>query len=89
MNAPSTAQSCTLRPLRRDDLDQLVGIDKAHTGNARRRFMEKRLAAAVASPVLGAQRSTAPSLKPFELDEVTIEQLQAGLASGRLSAVYA
>jgi len=50
MNAPSTAQSCTLRPLRRDDLDRLVGIDKAHTGNGRRRFMEKRLTAAMECP---------------------------------------
>ena len=50
MNASPASQTFPVRPLRRDDLERLVSIDKAHTGNARRRFMEKRLAAAVERP---------------------------------------
>lgn len=40
----------TVRPLRPDDLDRVIAIDRAHTGSARRRFMEKRLAASQATP---------------------------------------
>lgn len=48
----STAQVSArgVRPLGGSDLDRIVTIDRAHTGQSRRRFFEKRLAAAEARP---------------------------------------
>jgi len=39
-----------VRPLKADDLDRMIAIDRGHTGHARRRLFEKRLAAATARP---------------------------------------
>jgi hypothetical protein len=39
-----------IRCLGLDDLEQIVAIDRTHTGRARRRFFEKRLEAAKAHP---------------------------------------
>lgn len=39
-----------VRPLRADDLERMIAIDRAHAGRPRRRFFEKRLAAANANP---------------------------------------
>jgi ribosomal protein S18 acetylase RimI-like enzyme len=50
MNKRLVPPSLKIRPLRFDDLERVIAIDKAHTGGARRRFMEKRLAAAAAAP---------------------------------------
>lgn len=44
-------------------------------------------AAALVTPVLGEQSSPPGSAKPFELDEVTIAQLQSAMTSGRTTAV--
>lgn len=38
------------RPLGENDLDRVVAIDRAHAGQSRRRFFEKRFAAAEANP---------------------------------------
>lgn len=38
------------RPLRMDDLERVIAIDAAHSGHSRRRFFEKRFAAAGAQP---------------------------------------
>ena len=38
------------RPLTVDDAERIIAIDRAHTGHARRRFFESRLAAAAARP---------------------------------------
>jgi GNAT superfamily N-acetyltransferase len=38
------------RPLGADDLEAVIAIDRAHSGRARRRFFEKRFAAAAAQP---------------------------------------
>ena len=38
------------RALGLDDLERVIAIDSAHTGHSRRRFFEKRFAAAVARP---------------------------------------
>jgi GNAT superfamily N-acetyltransferase len=38
------------RPLEADDVERVIAIDRAHTGKARRRFFEKRFAAAQARP---------------------------------------
>jgi GNAT superfamily N-acetyltransferase len=38
------------RPLGADDVERVIAIDRAHTGKARRRFFEKRFAAARAHP---------------------------------------
>ena len=40
----------SVRPLRPDDLERVIAIDKVYTGSARRRFLERRLAAARAAP---------------------------------------
>jgi len=40
----------SIRPLRLDDLERVIAIDKAHTGSGRRRFMERRLKAAQTAP---------------------------------------
>ena len=39
-----------VRPLAASDIDRMVAIDQAHTGTSRRRFFEKRLAAAANDP---------------------------------------
>jgi len=38
------------RPLRADDIERVIAIDRAYSGHSRRRFFEKRLAAANAQP---------------------------------------
>lgn len=38
------------RPLGADDLEQVIAIDRAHSGHSRHRFFEKRFAAAKAQP---------------------------------------
>jgi GNAT superfamily N-acetyltransferase len=39
-----------VRPLKADDVERMIAIDQGHTKRARRRFFEKRLAAAAAHP---------------------------------------
>ncbi len=39
-----------IRALRAGDLERVIAIDSAHTGHVRRRFFEKRFAAAAAHP---------------------------------------
>lgn len=39
-----------IRPIDGNDLERMVAIDRAHTGQSRRRFFEKRLANAAAQP---------------------------------------
>lgn len=39
-----------VRPLQWDDLEQMIAIDRMHTGRTRRRFFERRLNAAEANP---------------------------------------
>jgi ribosomal protein S18 acetylase RimI-like enzyme len=50
MDSPSANAAHAVRPLRADDLDRMIAIDRAHAGGQRRRFFEKRLAAAAAHP---------------------------------------
>ncbi len=60
----------------------------------RRRFLQTSVLAGVsaaAMPTLAGARDVAcpaqpPEIKPFELDEITIADLQAGMASGKFSA---
>src|SRR5580692_11568524 len=64
------------------------------TSLPRRRFLQTSAMAGVSAavlPALAAVREVpcpaqAPEIKPFELDEITIADLQAGLASGKFSA---
>src|SRR5579863_9101034 len=66
------------------------------SASSRRAFLHSTLAtgAAVAlHPALGAAReitpppkSSGPDVKPFELEEVTIAELQGGMKSGRFTA---
>src|ERR1700741_2186331 len=62
---------------------------------SRRKFIQSAVnvsAATIVYPALGADREitpvkpTAPDVKPFELDEVTIPELQDGMKSGKLTA---
>jgi ribosomal protein S18 acetylase RimI-like enzyme len=46
----SVALARGARPLGADDLEQVISIDRAHTGETRRHFFEKRFAAAKARP---------------------------------------
>jgi len=46
----SAAAGPELRPLLPDDLERIIAIDRLRTGRARRRFFERRLAAARLSP---------------------------------------
>jgi L-amino acid N-acyltransferase YncA len=39
-----------VRPLAAGDVERVIAIDRAHTGHSRRRFFEKRFAAAAAQP---------------------------------------
>jgi amidase len=61
----------------------------------RRRFLQTSALAGVSAAVLPAMASaradaacaaSAPEIRPFELDEITIADLQAGMASGKFSA---
>ena len=38
------------RPLRADDVERVIAVDRAYSGQSRRRFFEKRFAAAKAQP---------------------------------------
>jgi len=65
--------------------------------SSRRKFLQNAVtasAAAAAYPALGAAReisrpaaSAAAEVKPFELDEITITELQDGMKSGKFSAL--
>jgi L-amino acid N-acyltransferase YncA len=39
-----------VRPLGADDVERVIAIDRAHSGHSRRRFFEKRFAAAAVQP---------------------------------------
>ena len=49
MSAPATNGS-SIRMLASDDLERVITIDRVHTGRSRRRFFERRFAAAAAHP---------------------------------------
>jgi amidase len=62
-------------------------------GNGRRGFLRNSLIGSVAViyPALGGARVVAamtpvPEVKPFELNEITIDELQAGMKSGKFTA---
>jgi amidase len=71
-------------------------MNSSKAGSSRRKFLQKALttgAAAVTYPALGAGRASTPAakaaaaeIKPFELEEITIPELQEGMKSGRFSA---
>ena len=67
----------------------------SHRGSSRRAFLQKAVAAAATVsgyPALGvgreitSQPSAAPQVRPFELDEITIRELQDGMKSSRFTA---
>src|SRR5271168_2765058 len=70
---------------------------EAHLPASRRSFLQTTMIGGVAAtltplyPALGAARETAsavslPEIKPFELDEITISDLQEGIKSGKFTA---
>jgi L-amino acid N-acyltransferase YncA len=50
MGGETAGLSPGVRPLQVTDLERMIRIDQAHTGQARRRFFEKRFAAAQRQP---------------------------------------
>lgn len=50
MVAAPLATGHDTRPLRADDIERVIAIDRAYSGHFRRRFFEKRFAAANAQP---------------------------------------
>jgi ribosomal protein S18 acetylase RimI-like enzyme len=50
MNLAAVMNGSGTRALSAEDIDRIVAIDRAHTGQSRRRFFEKRFAAAKAAP---------------------------------------
>jgi N-acetylglutamate synthase-like GNAT family acetyltransferase len=50
MTATATKVPDGLRTLNEGDLERVIAIDRAHSGRSRRRFFEKRFAAAAAHP---------------------------------------
>ena len=50
MVAAPLATGHDTRPLRADDIERVIAIDRAYSGHSRRRFFEKRFAAANAQP---------------------------------------
>jgi amidase len=75
----------------------LVGeiMRQCYSVPSRRKFLQSAVnvsAATIVCPALGADREitpvkpTAPDVKPFELDEITIPELQDGMKSGKLTA---
>jgi amidase len=71
-------------------------MGSSNSGASRRRFLQAALTTggtAALYPALGAGRaagaaakSVAPEVKPFELDEITIPELQDGMKSGKFTA---
>jgi amidase len=71
-------------------------MGSSNSGASRRRFLQAALTTggtAALLPALGAGRavaaapdSAAPKIRPFELDEITIPELQEGMKSGRFTA---
>src|SRR5260221_14563484 len=69
---------------------------RSSTSGSRRRFLQAALTtggSAALYPALGAGRAVAvptaaaaPQVKPFELDEITIPELQDGMKSGKFTA---
>jgi ribosomal protein S18 acetylase RimI-like enzyme len=61
MVAAPAVTSRDTRPLEAGDIEKVIAIDRAESGHSRRRFFEKRLAAAAAQPDdyihIGAMRS--------------------------------
>jgi len=66
-----------------------------YSGPSRRKFLQSAVgtsAAAALYPAFGAAREVSPktggptAVKPFELEEITIQQLQEGLKSGKFTA---
>jgi predicted N-acetyltransferase YhbS len=60
VDAQTTSPDLQVRALGADDIDRLIAIDRAHTRQSRRRYFEKRLAAAKTHPDdvvhIGAER---------------------------------
>jgi GNAT superfamily N-acetyltransferase len=50
MGTGTLSPDTTVRALHVGDLERVIAIDQAHSGTARRRFMERRLAAGAQSP---------------------------------------
>ncbi len=50
MIAAPLAANCASRRLGVDDVERVIAIDRVHSGHSRRRFFEKRFAAAEAQP---------------------------------------
>ena len=50
MTTAPAAVNRGVRPLTAEDIERVIAIDRAHSGFARRRFFEKRFAAATARP---------------------------------------
>lgn len=50
MDAAPVVANRDCRPLGADDLEQVIAIDRAHSGHSRHRFFEKRFAAAKEQP---------------------------------------
>jgi amidase len=74
-----------------------VSKSNANSTSSRRSFLQSALITGAASavyPAMGAARTTvppgpehvAPDVKPFELDEITIDELQDAMKSGRFTA---
>src|SRR5438477_11409498 len=71
-------------------------MPSSRSGSSRRGFLQKSMAAGVAvtlRPALSAARemprpatSPVPEVAPFELDEITIAELQDGMTSGKFTA---
>jgi GNAT superfamily N-acetyltransferase len=72
MSTGTVSEDTTVRALRLGDLERVIAIDQAHAGTARRRFMERRLAA-------GEQRPDDYVLVGVEHDGALV-----GFALGRL-----
>ena len=63
------------------------GRDPSGTGLSRRRFFQAGLAVyAAAAAASDADADGPASVKPFELDEIGIAELQEGMASGKYTA---
>lgn len=60
MSATATMFDCSIRPLKGEDVETIIAIDRSYSGRARRSFFEKRIAAAPAHPYefvhIGAER---------------------------------
>ena len=89
MSSEPADQALTIRPLAREDLAAVIGIDASIEGHSRRTYVERRLAAALREPALHAQFAASDNngLAGYILARVLVGEFGRSRTSLRLELV--